>query len=351
MSLTLLRKENLSQFVSELLSGKGRPRYRVGGPVKFNGSYAFKDIEDANDLRLDYPTTILPPKKYLLPVKETLFKFDYSKPDVIQEPELDPPTVLFGVHTCDVHAIQLLDKVFARGHLDSNYINRRKNTIIISVECLRPCDEHSFCKSMGTLTADEGYDIHMTDLGDFYMMDVATQAGQDVLEYAHTEPVTPANIASLNAVLNEKWPHFSYRLDFDVSELSSLLNLSMKNPLWKELGERCLACAACTNVCPTCFCFNVKDETDLDLNSGQRVRTWDSCQLDDFATVAGGHNFRQGRALRQRHRFMRKGKYILSAHDYMGCVGCGRCARACLVNITPVNVFNELYRRREAGGS
>jgi ferredoxin len=151
----------------------------------------------------------------------------------------------------------------------------------------------------------------------------------------------------LNAVLSEKWPKFPYRLDFDVSDLPPMLNMAMKSPLWAELGERCLSCAACTNVCPTCYCFDVKDEVELDLVHGERVRVWDSCQLDDFATVAGGHNFRKNRALRQRHRFMRKGKYILEAFGQMGCVGCGRCARACLVNINPVSVFNELYRQQE----
>jgi sulfhydrogenase subunit beta (sulfur reductase) len=346
VALTTLKKENLSRFVSELL-----PHFRVGGPVKFNGSYAFQDLQDPAELRLDYPTTILPPKKYLLPVKESLFSFDYAKPGVIQSPEQDAPTVLLGVHTCDLHGIQLLDRVFSKVYADPNYVNRRQKTLIISLECLRPCDEHSFCKSMGTLTSDEGYDIHMLDLGDVYVLDVATPEGQDLLQYAVTEPATPVIIERLNTALNEKWPRFPYRLDFDVSELSSLLSVSMKNPLWEELGERCLACAACTNVCPTCFCFNVKDETGLDLTSGERVRTWDSCQLDDFATVAGGHNFRKSRALRQRHRFMRKGKYILSAHNYLGCTGCGRCARACLVDITPVGVFNELYRRRQDGGA
>ncbi|MCL4824441.1 MAG: 4Fe-4S dicluster domain-containing protein, partial [Anaerolineales bacterium] len=159
-----------------------------------------------------------------------------------------------------------------------------------------------------------------------------------------------SDIDRLNAALSEKWPRFPYRLDFDVSDLPSLMTMSMKSPLWEQLGERCLGCAACTNVCPTCFCFDVNDELDLNLTSGQRVRKWDSCQLDEFATVAGGHDFRKSRALRQRHRFMRKGRYILEAHHFLGCVGCGRCARACLVDITPVGVFNELYHERELGG-
>jgi formate hydrogenlyase subunit 6/NADH:ubiquinone oxidoreductase subunit I len=345
LSLTIIKKADLVDFVRHLL-----PIYRVGGPVEANGGYAFRVIEDPEEMRLNYPTTILPPKKFLLPPKETLFEFKSNGDGAVFSPQMDPPTVIFGVHTCDLHAIQLLDHVFKTGHADPNYLNRRSHTLIVSVECLNPCDENSFCKSMGTLTADEGYDLHLTDLGDEYAVDVGTEAGRSLLGYAQTTPASATDMQKLNAVLSEKWPRFPYRLDFDVSDLPSLLSMSMKSSLWNELGERCLACAACTNVCPTCFCFDVKDEVEMDLQHGKRVRIWDSCQLDEFATVAGGHNFRKNCALRQRHRFMRKGKYILEAHNYLGCVGCGRCARACLVDITPVGVFNELYRQKEVGG-
>lgn len=345
MSLVILKKNDLNQFVDSLLED-----YRVGGPVAKNGGYAFEALEEAADMRLEYPTTILPPKKFLLPVRETLFEFHDARSGVVKEPEPAIPTVIFGMHTCDVHAVQLLDQVFSSGYADGKYIKQRRQTLIVSLECLSPCDEHSFCKSMGTLTADEGYDLHLVDLGDDYAVDVKTDGGRELIERAKVAPATEADIQRLNAVLSEKWPRFPYRLDFDISDLPSLLNISMKSPLWEELGERCLACAACTNVCPTCFCFDVHDEIDLNLTSGRRVRSWDSCQLDEFATVAGGHNFRKSQALRQRHRFMRKGRYILEAHKFLGCVGCGRCARACLVNITPVNVFNELHRQKELGG-
>ena len=345
MSLKILQKENLTEFIQQLL-----PQYRIAGPTKDKGGYAFQEITHPAELELEYTTTILPPKKYLLPIQEVLFKFDNSNGGVLESPPQARPTIIFGMHTCDLHAVQLLDQVFSAGHSDPSYVERRKQTMIVSIECLSPCDENSFCKSMGTLSADEGYDLHLTDLGDAYAIDIGTEAGEALLEHARTDQPTTETIQRLNAVLSEKWPRFPYRLNFDVSDLPSLLNLSMKSPLWSELGERCLACAACTNVCPTCFCFDVYDEVGLDLHQGQRVRTWDSCQLDEFATVAGGHNFRKSRALRQRHRFMRKGKYILEAHNYLGCVGCGRCARACLVDITPVGVFNELHRQLEVEG-
>jgi formate hydrogenlyase subunit 6/NADH:ubiquinone oxidoreductase subunit I len=347
VSLTVIKKERLSDFINDLL-----PHYQVVGPVEVNNHFAFDRITDPDDLRLAYTTTILPPKKYLLPPKEVLFVFDRSNGGEVDIAKPEEPTVIFGVHTCDLHAIQLLDQVFAMGYPDPNYLSRRRNTLIVSVECLAPCDEYSFCKSMGTLTAEEGYDLHLIDLGDSFTVDAGTPAGEKLVEeFAQVEPASQETIQRLNQVLSEKWPKFPYRLDFDVDDLPSLLSLSMKSPLWNELGERCLSCAACTNVCPTCFCFDVQDEVDLDLQHGRRTRVWDSCQLDEFATVAGGHNFRKSKALRQRHRFMRKGKYILEAHRRLGCVGCGRCARACLVDITPVSVFNELYRQQETGSS
>jgi formate hydrogenlyase subunit 6/NADH:ubiquinone oxidoreductase subunit I len=343
VSLTILKKTDLNGFVEGLMQD-----YRLAGPVASDGVFAFDEITHPADLRLDYPTTILPPKKFLLPTREVLFQFDLASDTMVKAADRAGPTVLIGVHTCDLHAIQTLNRVFTTGYPDPYFMDRSRQTLIVSVECLSPCDEHSFCKSMGTLTADEGYDLHLTDLGDAYAVDVGSEAGEALLRHTPAHPASEDEISRLNAVLSEKWPRFSYRLDFDVSDLPSLLSMSPKSPLWAELGERCLGCAACTNVCPTCYCFDVHDEVELDLTHGQRVRVWDSCQLDEFAVVAGGHNFRQSRAMRQRHRFMRKGKYIQEAYGSAGCVGCGRCARACLVDITPVGVFNELYRQREA---
>ncbi len=271
MSLTILQKKEFVQFVGRLM-----PDYRVVGPVAYDSGFAFDEVGDPAELRLEYSTTILPPKKYLLPPAEVLFSFDRSNGATVTPPPSPQPTVIFGVHTCDVHAIQLIDHVFSSGHADPSYIDRRKVTLIVSVECLAPCDEHSFCKSMGTLSADEGYDLHLTDLGDAYAVDIGTPAGAELLEkYTIASAASPDDMQRLNKVIGEKWPKFPYRLNFDVSELPSLLDMSMKSPLWEELGQRCLSCAACTNVCPTCFCFDVRDEVELDLKRGQRTRLWE----------------------------------------------------------------------------
>ncbi len=339
MSLMILDKGAVAPLVNALMAD-----YRVVGPQARGPKFVFDTITDPSQLRLDYNTTILPPKKVLQPPEERLATFVRgAKPQVETVIEAQP-TVLLGVHTCDLHAIQLLDKAFSQEYPDAHYLQRREQTVIVSLECLEPCDEHSFCKSMGTLTADEGYDLHLTDLGASYAVDVATERGAELLsKYGTAREATAADIKRLNEVLSAKWPRFTYRLDFDAAELPALLSTAYDHPLWDELGERCLACGSCTNVCPTCYCFNVFDEVDMSLAEGERRRRWDSCQLDEFARVAGGENFRKARAARQRHRFMRKGKYLYERFGVLGCVGCGRCIRTCVAGISIVDGFNTIY--------
>jgi sulfhydrogenase subunit beta (sulfur reductase) len=338
MSLWVIDKQEMAPFVVKMTGD-----YRVVGPVARGIKFAFDQIGDPADLRLDYDTSILPPKKYMQPQQERMMTFTRSgKPTV--EQQLDaPPTVLLGVHTCDLHGLRVLDQAFSQGFPDAHYLERRKNTILVGIECLEPCDEHSFCKSMGTLTASTGFDLHLTDLGKSYAVHIGTEAGAALLErYAGAKPGAEADMGELNKVLGAKWPRFPYKLEFDVGELNSVMTQSYDSPLWNDLAEKCLACGQCTLVCPTCFCFNVYDEVELNLQDGERWRQWDSCQLDEFARVAGDENFREHQAARLRHRFMRKGRYLIEKYDELGCTGCGRCARSCLVDISPVDVFNDL---------
>ena len=341
MSLKVLDKGAIAPLVEALMDD-----YRVVGPHAKGSKFTFETVTDPANLRLDYDTTILPPKKVLQPPQERLVSFTLEgEPRVEQIIEAEP-TVLFGVHTCDLQAIRLLDKVFAKDYPDAHYLTRRERTLIISLECLKPCDEHSFCKDMGTLSADDGYDIHLTDLGSVYLADVATEAGKELLaNYATVREATADDLSKLNNALSAKWPRFNYRLDFEVAELPALLKTAFNHPIWEELGERCMACGSCTLVCPTCYCFNVSDEVNLLLTEGVRSRQWDSCQLDEFARVAGGENFRKERAGRQRHRLMRKGRYIYEKFDELGCVGCGRCIRTCTAKISIVEGFNAIHNR------
>ncbi len=342
MSLKIMPKNVLQDWVAQL-----NENFRIVGPTKKLGKYVFDEIKVIDDLCLESPPSALPPKKYLFPQRENLlqYRLDGSRMEATIESE---PTVIFGLHTCDIHAIMLLDHTFSTGFNDQYYQARRKKTYLVSIECLAPCTEHSFCRDMGTASAADGFDLHMLDLGDVYIIDVNTRKGIELLKDCRNifDALEP-DVQSRNQTLKEKWQKFHYRLEFDIVEMSDLLGDMYESDLWNELGDRCLACGMCTNVCPTCYCFDVADEADLFLEEGIRSRRWDSCQVNMFSEVAGGHDFRAKLAARQRHRFMRKGRYQMDACGMVGCVGCGRCATSCLVHIAPIEVFNELFRRDE----
>ena len=133
------------------------------------------------------------------------------------------------------------------------------------------------------------------------------------------------------------------RIGFRPTELPRLLRRSFEHGIWAEQARKCLSCGSCNLVCPTCYCFDVKDDVDISLKTGNRYRTWDGCVLEDFAKVAGDENFREERLQRYRHRFYRKGMYLYDKYGQIACVGCGRCASACLPDIAdPIAVYNAL---------
>ena len=145
--------------------------------------------------------------------------------------------------------------------------------------------------------------------------------------------------------------HRDKRLRFPAEALAPTMERAYEHPVWHEIGERCLGCGACTLLCPSCYCFNLSDRLDLSLSRGERVRTWDSCQFDQFTRVAGRDDFRSHQADRQRHRFFRKYKYLWDQYRRTACVGCGRCSRECLADIRPVQVLNRLYQEQERSAS
>lgn len=309
----------------------------------------FEEIETVDELVLDYHTSVLPPKKYLLPPREDLFSFNAKTMEMSPLIEETQPTVIVALHTCDLHAITLLDKIQGTGHVDQHYQARRRKTTLVSIECLNPCMEQAFCKSLGTLSVPEHFDVHLIDLGDRYAVETGSEQGEQLIEgMSFFWTPTDADYDRMNEVMAQKWPNFDYRLDSDVTNLPDLLAASHDSRIWDELGERCLSCGQCTKVCPTCYCFDVVDEIDLKLEVGKRVRVWDSCLLEKFAVVAGGHDFRNSRANRLRHRFMRKGKYQYEAYGLLGCVGCGRCALSCPAHITPIATLNQLHELNQS---
>jgi formate hydrogenlyase subunit 6/NADH:ubiquinone oxidoreductase subunit I len=118
----------------------------------------------------------------------------------------------------------------------------------------------------------------------------------------------------------------------DTTDIVRLMYDNREHPRWDDVAERCLACANCTNVCPTCFCTTITDETDLSGDRTERTRVMDSCFNSDHSYIHGGI---VRASVRGRYRQWLTHK-IASWHDQFGtsgCVGCGRCITWCPVGI------------------
>ena len=118
----------------------------------------------------------------------------------------------------------------------------------------------------------------------------------------------------------------------DTAGLKELLYASADSPMWDEVATRCLSCSNCTMVCPTCFCTDVQDITDLTGDSVQRERVWDSCFDSQHSYLHGGSVRRTTKA-RYRQWMTHKLASWIDQFGTSGCVGCGRCIAWCPAGI------------------
>jgi len=329
-----LGKEDLKRWVDAMIKEKGRV---IG--VKAKGEkFVYDTLSSADELRLDYDVTVLPPKRYFLPPTEVLLRFDHQVEEVLDA----EPMIIIGIHPYDLIAIEQMDLVFKNTNPDCYYLKKREASVLVGVNMLN-VSPYSFAGSMGTATTDHGFDLMLTDVGGRYAIEVGSEKGQDLLRYARASAAEEGTIAQVKQAEAGIRAKFKKRINFPPEELPALLEKNYGSDLWSKKAEKCLRCGSCNLVCPTCYCFDVQDVPDLNLKGGQRVRTWDGCLLEDFAKVATGENFRKDQAARYRHRFMRKGRYMHDRFGFIACVGCGRCGSACLPDIAdPTEVFNTL---------
>jgi sulfhydrogenase subunit beta (sulfur reductase) len=337
----ILKKSNLGNLISMLAMEQ-----KVMAPVNkgFN-NYAFESVTSGRDVSLLHIPTILPPKKYFMPQRETLMEYEkregYEARTIIEYEKM----IIFGVHTCDLAGIQCLNMALSEPPKDINYLARKNKILIFGIECNDYCDGYASCALMGNELPNGGYDAFFTDLGDYFMIHLNTQNGDDILGSTKLlEPSTDAHWGELMKLREKKRQIFKNEVDIEHQKISMLFDKCFKSNLWNDLDKRCVACGNCTNVCPSCYCFDVIDEPNLDLITGRRYRMWDSCQSEPFATVAGGENFRQKRGSRQRHRYYRKFKYPVERYSRYFCTGCGRCSRTCMAKINLKETLTSLSK-------
>lgn len=318
--------------------------FGVIGPVRKGPDFAFEPIEDPKELVLDYPTTILPPKEFPFPPRETIFTFEGNKFSKIQDLIPEEKHVVLGVHSCDVAGLRFLDRVFLGYRSDPRYLRRRNNFLIFAVTCTS-VSENCFCLSMGTgPEATGGYDVLMTKVGGRYLLEAGTPEGEEILRSLELEPASEGDFSAKRALLERLKGEFKRYIDMD--GMPELCMASQDHPVWEKNGRICLACGQCGLSCPTCFCFDLREKVDPSLEEGERYRVWDVCLLKEFSQVAMGGNFRPERSARLRQFICHNLSYGSYQFSMTKCVGCGRCIRVCPVDIDITEIAAEL---REQG--
>ena len=338
MIFKILEKNQLAPLFTALRENIIVGPTEKGRDHKGEPLYSFEVINDFSQLQLDYPSTKISAKKYFLPYLETLCTFyvDNDRWTKHVDYNIYKPFVFFGMHACDINALNKLDKVLIRSAYPTPYYgSKRKNMFIIGTNCTP--QPYCFCRDMGTDTATHGFDMFLTDLGDRYFVEINSVQAFNYLKRITTREAVRADHADyMNLV---KCRNQAFRNQVDTTDLTKILDMEFQAEIWKQWGEKCLSCGTCANVCPTCYCYGVEENVDLDLRGACKTKRMHSCNLIDFAEVAGGHNFRPESHIRLKYRYYHKHRGFVEAYEESLCVGCGRCGEACLADITVPEVI------------
>lgn len=276
-------------------------------------------------------------KKFLHPERLRLWRAA-RQDGVIRMVQDDDATLRFallGARSCELHAIAIQDRVFlGTEYPDHDYSLRRENAFIVAVNCGQ-AGGTCFCVSMGTgPEATMGFDLALTEILDDgphrFLIEAGSTAGEDLLQLLPHEDASVKDEAAAQAAVAAAREQMGRTMD--TAGIRELLQTNPDHARWDDVASRCLSCANCTMVCPTCFCSTVTDGSDLSGEHADRWRHWDSCFTLDFSHVHGG-SVRNSPKSRYRQWMTHK---LANWHDQFGtsgCVGCGRCITWCPVGI------------------
>ena len=246
-----------------------------------------------------------------------------------------PRYALLGVRSCDLHALAVQDKVFGGGtYRDEYYRRAREQTWVIAVNCTL-AGGTCFCASMRTgPKASFGFDLALTEIiteqEHYFLVEAGTDRGRTLLDGVRHRPAQESEAARAGELLEDAAHQMGRSLDTE--NIREILYRSAEHPRWDSVAARCLTCANCTMVCPTCFCTTMEDIIDLVGTSAERLRKWDSCFTMDFSYIHGG-SVRPSVRARYRQWLTHKLASWIDQFGTSGCVGCGRCITWCPVGI------------------
>lgn len=295
------------------------PEFSRFGPVKAgDGVCRLQPVAHWAELNLE-ALPLIPLKKFLLPPRDELWRLE---PSGYRPPAASAPLALAGIPPCDLYGLSHLDRVFVD---DPDYRRRRQNLLVIGTACAPT--ESCFCPPREKAPP---FDLFLASKRIW----VGSPRGEALLGGLGSDLSD-----ELEGWLPEEM--FQGQRSLPPENLEELFLARAETSLWRQVGSRCVSCGACAAVCPTCYCYDVVDEA-LPGGPVTRHREWDNCFFRTHALVAGGHNFRPGREARLRFRFEHKLLGFGELRGTSSCVGCGRCGRACPVDIDIAEVLTAL---------
>ncbi|MFC2036868.1 4Fe-4S dicluster domain-containing protein [Chloroflexota bacterium] len=298
----------------------------------------YQPISSSAEVMFDLQRTALSPKTFFLPDTEVILEIEKRGREVtLAEPSLEQEQILFAVRPCDARGLRTLDALLLdRPPPDTYYAERRAKTALIGLACPHLWDD-CFCTSLGGAPDDASdMDLMLYEVESGYLIREITEQGTallDALVCEETDRSPPESDRSSDEQVPVLPPEAWGALFDDV--------------YWQRLADRCLSCHACTYVCSTCRCFDVRDDT-ISAGAGyahiERLRAWDSCMASAYRRIAGGHNPRPSKAQRLRNRYYCKFCYSPLDFGTVACVGCGRCIDVCPVGIDIAEMLGDVAR-------
>ncbi len=319
--------------------------YKLSGPVKDNDFHYFKELGKTQLPDLDYNNSRLSPKSSVFPQSEIMMTYstDDKKDDhhVMKEADKDySPRAFIGIRPCDARSMSLVKLNFdTKDYQDPYWVKAYEASTFVGLACDKP-GETCFCTTTGCGPyGEEGLDVLLSKMDDGgYMAKSLTKKGDTLLKSAGWDTEGDASIYEPRKEAAEK----KIESEIRTGNLDTLDTLDLYNaPFWEDVSFACINCGTCTFACPTCWCFDIQDETRG--HDGVRIKNWDSCMFPLFTVHTTGHNPRGTKLQRVRQRFMHKLKYFVDKYsEGTMCVGCGRCVNQCPVNIDIRNICNKM---------
>jgi ferredoxin len=286
-----------------------------------------------------------PAKDAFFPQAEQIWKYRDGK---IVSIDSSTEAVLFGTRPCDARGMEILDNFFLSRdrkdggkqiYQDPYWKSRRDKTTIISIACETPLATCA-CSSLGIYPASEkGSDILLVPNGEYFEVIEATEKGKKFVEKFKAYFEDGGDALTAQKTVKEKCEKMM-TFSLDTSNAGKLMKL-YGSDIWKTVSMGCISCGACTFFCPTCHCFEMRDDV-VGKDECTKCKCWDSCHFNVYSLEASGHNPRPTIADRYKNKILDKYEYHMTLYGEIACTGCGRCSDYCPAGISLAETLKSL---------